>query len=261
MPPYVAEFESVADAWDDADGPLRKAHAWLEQLRAELPTDSPPADLDERCRKAEQALSAVLKAGAFLARYRMLTVRNIAVEAPRFEAVTYELDMGPLNATDNSTLSLYQDAAHRRKTCYGNSHSVVLARDEEKLDDCLNLSPFVIDKNTFVSVKKSETTDKDRLAHIFVLSYEENGRLVYLAVEHGLSYALANDRDRIHTDMTREDFTEGRNLIPSARAAETFDLDASFGVEPHVQVDSQVKVFQQLRDQFDAFIADLRTSP
>jgi hypothetical protein len=137
----------------------------------------------------------------------------------------------------------------------------VLARDEEKLDDCLNLSPFVIDKNTFVSVKKSETTDKDRLAHIFVLSYEENGRLVYLAVEHGLSYALANDRDHIHTDMTREDFTEGRNLIPSARAAETFDLDASFGVEPHVQVDSQVKVFQQLRDQFDAFIADLRTSP
>ena len=259
--PYVPEYERVAEAWDDPAGPLRKAHAGLEQLRAELAAETKIVDPKERCLTAEQALSVVLRSAAFLARYRMLTVRNIAVEAPRFEVVAYELDMGPLNAADNSALGLYQDMAHRRKTCYGNSHSVVLVRDEDQLDDCLNLSPFIVDKNTFVSVKKSETTEKDRLAHIFVLSYEEEGRLVYLAVDHGIRYALENERDRIHTDMTREDFTEGRNLNRGTSAADSFGLGATFGLEPPVESGSSVKVFQVLRDQIDAFIADLGTAP
>ncbi len=110
--------------------------------------------MEQRCLTAEQALSVVLKAAAFLASYRMLTVRNIAVEATRFEAVKYELDLGPLNAVDSSALSLYQDVAHRRKARLSNSQSIVLARDEDKMDDCLNLSPFIVDKNTFVSVKR-----------------------------------------------------------------------------------------------------------
>ena len=257
--PYVAEFERVAQAWDAPGGPLQKAHAYLEQLRAELATGAPTTDLTQRCLTTEQALSVVLRSAAFLARYRMMTVRNITVEARRFETVAYELDMGPLNAVDNSSLNLYQDAARRRKTHYGNSHSIVLARDENALDDCLNLSPFIVDKNTFVSVKKSETTDKDRLAHIFVLSYAEDGRLVYLAVDHGLRYALANARDRIHTDMTREDFTEGRNLVPALPAGDPFGMGATFGVEPPPSADASIKVFQVLRSQHEGFLADVAT--
>ncbi len=255
--PYVAEYERVADAWDDPAGPLQKAHAYLEQLRAELLASPPASDLEKRCLEAEQALSVVLKSAAFLANYRMLTVRNIAVEAIRFEAVAYELDLGPLNAVDSSALGLYQDIAHRRKTHLSNSQSILLARDENKLDDCLNLSPFIIDKNTFVSVTKGEGTETARLAHIFMLSYEEQGRLVYLAVDHGIPYALKNERDRVHTDMTREDFTEGRNLSPSAGAPDTFGLDASFGLASQAPSEGGAKVFQVLRDQFDSCIADL----
>ncbi|HEY7685858.1 MAG TPA: CHAT domain-containing protein [Gemmatimonadales bacterium] len=253
--PYVAEYERVAEAWEDPAGQLQKAHAYLEQLRAELLTGAPASDLEQRCVTAEQALSVVLKSAAFLARYRMLTVRSIAIEAPRFEAVAYELDLGPLNAADNSALGLYQDAAHRRKTRYSNSQSIVLVRNEDQLDDCLNLSPFIVDKNTFVSGKKD-------LADIFMLAYEEEGgRLVYLAVDHGIRYALENERDRFHTDMTREDFTEGRNLSGSASAPDSFGLGASFGLEPQVRSESGVKVFQVLRDQFDSCIADLGAAP
>jgi hypothetical protein len=257
--PYVAEFERVAEMWDATPSPLQSAHTYLEQLRAELIAGTPIAELAQRCLTTEQALSVVLRSAAFLARYRMMTVRNITVEAPRFETVSYELDMGPLNAVDNSALNLYQDAARRRKAHYGNSQSIVLVRDENALDDCLNLSPFIVDKNTFVSVKKSETTDKDRLAHIFVLSYVEDGRLVYLAVDHGLRYALDNARDRIHTDMTREDFTEGRNLAPSIPAADPFGVGATFGFEPQTPANEGVKVFQVLRNQLEGFIADVGT--
>ncbi|MEO8634895.1 MAG: CHAT domain-containing protein [Gemmatimonadales bacterium] len=258
--PYVAEYERVAAAWDDAAAPLQKAHAYLEELRTALQGSAPPTDLEQRCLTAEQALSIVLRAAAFLASYRMLTVRNIAVEATRFEAVKYELDLGPLNAVDSSALGLYQDVARRRKARLSNSQSIVLARDEDKLDDCLNLSPFIIDKNTFVSVKKGEGADTARLAHIFMLSYVEAGRLVYLAVDHGIRYALENDRDRVHTDMTREDFTEGRNLTPSASAPDPFGLGASGGVAPTPKgspAESGVKVFQVLRDQLESCVADL----
>jgi CHAT domain len=259
--PYVAEYEQVAEAWKDPAGPLRKAHEYLEKLRTELQAGTATSDLEQRCLTAEQALSVVLKAAAFLASYRMLTVRNIAVEAARFEAVKYELDLGPLNAVDSSALSLYQDVEHRRKARLSNSQSIVLARDENRLDDCLNLSPFIVDKNTFVSVKKGEGADTARLAHIFILSYEEAGRLIYLAVDHGIRYALENERDRIHTDMTREDFLEGRNLSQVASAPDPFGLGASFGPATPASTDTGVKVFQVLRDQFDVCVADLRAAP
>jgi hypothetical protein len=86
-----------------------------------------------------------------------------------------------------------------------------------------------------------------------MLSYTEGGRLVYLAVDHGLRYALDNERDRVHTDMTREDFIEGRNLTPSAAAPDPFGL----GLEPQAPAEGGVKVFQVLRDQLESCVADL----
>mgnify|MGYP001487070822 CR=1 FL=1 len=47
------------------------------------------------------------------------------------------------------------DRTDRKKARLSNSQSIVLARDESRLDDCLNLSPFIIDKNTFPSRKRS----------------------------------------------------------------------------------------------------------
>jgi hypothetical protein len=255
--PYVPEYERVAQAWDDPAAPLQKVHAYLEQLRAELQAGAPAGDIKERCVTAEQALAVVLRAAAFLANYRMLTVRNIAVQATRLEAVAYDMDLGPLNAADGSALGLYQDAARRRKARLSNSQSIVLARDEDRLDDCLNLSPFIIDKNTFVSVAKGEGTETARLAHIFMLSYVESGRAVYLSVDHSLRYALQNERDRVHTDMTREDFTEGRNLSGAAAVPDPFGLGASLGVGSQAPPENGVKVFQVLHDQLDACVADM----
>ena len=33
-------------------------------------------------------------------------------------------------------------------------------------------------------MKKSETTEQDKLAHIFMLGWEADGRLYYTAIEH-----------------------------------------------------------------------------
>jgi len=61
--------------------------------------------------------------------------------------------------------------------------------------------------------------------------------------------------------MTREDFTEGRNLVPSLPAADPFGMGATFGVEPPPSADASMKVFQVLRSQHEGFLADVATRP
>lgn len=256
---YVSEIERLAAAWRDEDSPIRRAHAWLERCRAlgVLPDGaSDRSDLEERCRLSERALSLVLRAVAFLARYRMLTVRDIAVDAPRVGPVTYEVNMGPLNAGDAGGLSLYQDAAQRRKSQFGGSHTIVLLRDEDDLADGLNLSPFLVDKNTFVGVRDESLAGHGRLAHVFLLAFASAGRLEYLAVDTSIRRALACDHTRLHTDMRLRDFSEGRNVVRVADTLESFGIDEAFASTLPTE-DRSADVLGVLYQQFVAFCADL----
>lgn len=249
--PFIGEMSLLTEALSDKESSLFKAHAFLENLRAKLLTDPPTADMDKVCMKTEQAVSIVLRAAAFLARYRMLTVRNVSIEKPRFEPLAYEMDMGPLNATQGTGLNLYQDQAYRRKQSFSDSSSIVMVSNEKHLDRSLNLSPFIIDKNTFVSVKKSDTTEQDRLAHIFLMAWADKEKLFYTAVDHSFYHALEDAGDQIHTDMTQDDFTEGRNLEEDSFTAEFGDdFGADFGLDTSTVADVSPKVFQTLYDQF-----------
>ena len=258
--PFVSEFEMLVEALGQPENPLTKAHQYLEQLRGQFQTNPPTADLDKLCQRTEQAVSLILRQAAFLAGYRMLTVRNILVNRPRFEPLAYDLDMGPLNAAQGIDLNLYQDEAFRRKTNFADSYSVVLASNENRLDKTLNLSPFIMDKNTFVQMKKSETTEQDKLAHIFLLGWEEEERLYYLAIEHSFFVALEKDSDQVHSDMSLEDFTEGRNLSQGIEEEEE-DFGFDFGFEEHTEdetgKDDSPKVFQLLKDQYEMLKVDL----
>lgn len=258
--PFVSEYELLIEALGQPDSPLNKAHQYLEQLRGQLKTNPPSADMDKVCQRTEQAVSIILRHAAFLAGYRMMTVRNIMINRPRFETLAYELDMGPLNAAQGIDLNLYQDDAFRRKTNFADSFSVMLVDNENRMDQSLNLSPFIMDKNTFVQMKKSETTEQDKLAHIFLLGWEAEERLYYIAVEHSFFIALDKDSDQVHTDMSLEDFTEGRNLNQGSDA-EVDDFGFDFGFEEseaeESTEDESAKVFQLLKDQYEMLKADL----
>ncbi len=245
--PFIGEFAMLAEDLGNAESPLAKAHQFLQDLRGKIKSDPPSADLDKLCMRTEQAVSIVLRSAAFLARYRLLTVRNVSIDKPRFEPLAYELDMGPLNATQGTGLNLYQDQAYRRKENYSDSSSVVMVSNEKNLDKSLNLSPFIVDKNTFVRVKKSETTEQDRLAHIFLMGWEDGEKLVYTAIEHSFFHALDNEDDQINTGMTQDDFTEGRNLSEDD-FGDDFGMD--FGLDEDTGSDESPRVFQILYDQY-----------
>jgi hypothetical protein len=258
--PYVGDIGNLVDHLEDPDHPLAKSHKYLEELRATIKTNPPTADLDKVCQRTEQAVSVILREAAFLAGYTLLTVRNVMVSRSRFEDLAYELDMGPLKATQGIDLNLYKDEAFRRKTSFADTFSVILSSNEDHIDKSLNLSPFVIDKNTFVQMKKSETTDQDKLAHLFMLGWEEGDRLYYTAIEHSFFTSLEKESDQIHTDMSLEDFTEGRNIGNKDKEKDEFDLgfgDFDDGAPDAGGISESQKVFQMLKDQYEMMKADL----
>lgn len=229
-------------------GHLQKAWEYLEQVKASVEKQE---DWQKVCLKTEQALAVLLQQVAWLADYTMLTVRNISIDNPRFGKEAYDLKFGALNAVVNTSLSLYDDAANRRKDNYSNCKSIVLTTSENELETALNLSPFIIDKNTFL--------DNDHI-DLFLYAFKEKDLHYYMAVKHSLFIALKNEKgtDIIDTGMTIDDFKEGRNINQHLSSEEDdFGFGEAFGFEEQeVMTATSPKVFEVLNYQFEQFSTD-----
>ncbi len=245
---FVPELEKIRqDLMGETH--LAKAHTYLEKLRSTHQKISADA-LEKTCITAEQAVAVVLQAAAFLADYRMLTVRNISIDNPRYGKQSYEHNLGALHAIVNTSLSLYEDDAQRRKSTYSNCKSIVLTPSEKDLSQTLNLSPFFIDKNTYLNKEHID---------LYFLGYREKGHYHYLAVKHNIFIALQNEKgtDIIDTSMSQEDFEEGRNINRQEANADDFGFGEAFGFrEEEVMTQDRAKVFVLLEDQLEQFQTD-----
>ncbi|MEN0006885.1 MAG: CHAT domain-containing protein [Bacteroidota bacterium] len=247
---FAPEYEAFCEQLQ-ANGHLAKAWNYLETLKQQLVNNKLPAAIETECLKTEQAVAILLQQTAWLADYKMLTVRNISIDNPRFGQKLYEHKLGPLNAIVNTSLSLYDDAANRLKENYANCKSIVLARSEADLSTALNLSPFIIDKNTFLN--------NDHI-DLFIYGYSENGVHAYLAIKHSIFVALKNEKgtDIIDTSMTLEDFQEGRNINRQVEQEDDFGFGAAFGFEETTTATSaSPSVFEILSYQFEQLQTDL----
>ena len=193
----------------------------------------------------------MLRKAAFLADYPMLTIRNISIDNPRYSKELYELDMGKLKAIANTGLSLYEDDSNRRKESYANCNSVVLAASEKDLSQTLNLSPFIIDKNTFLNNKHID---------LFLYGYEQDGDYYYYAIKHNIYIALQNEKgtDIIDTSMTYDDFQEGRNINKHHQSEldDTGFADAFGSFDQETAVAKGPRVFSLLESQFEQLKTD-----
>lgn len=246
---FVPEFEAFCRELK-SDSHLAKARKYLGELIKEYPKANIEG-IEKLCITTEQALAVLLQKAAFLADYRMLTIRDIYIDNPRFSQETYHLNLGALNAIVNTSLSLYEDESKRRKATYSNCKSIVLVANEKNLKQSLNLSPFIIDKNTYLN--------NDHI-DLFLYGYEKAGVHYYLAVKHSIFIALDNKKgtDIIDTSMTLEDFKEGRNIRQNQEKEEDFGFGDAFGFsEQDVAVTESPKVFALLDAQFEQFYSDL----
>lgn len=243
---FIPEFERFCDKLDQDDG-LKPAHDFLEKLQRSYQKMS-DSDIATACFEAEGAVALILKEAAFLANYHMLTVRNIQIENSLHSAETYELELGRLNAVVNTSLRLYDDTDYRRKAAYTNCRSIVIVPNEDDLRTFLNLSPFIIDKNTFLN---------NSAIDIFLYAFEKEGHFNYLSVNHSIYKAIANEKgtDLIHTNMTDTDFQEGRN-VQKKKARKPSQFSARSRLEETKEDVKGKKVFASLERQFEAFKTD-----
>lgn len=247
---FVPELQDFVKDLRSESTPLYKAWQYLEQQKQEIDQLNPDT-LEKVCRTTEQALAVILQKMAFLADYRMLTVRNILIDNPRYSPKTYELNLGALNAIVNTSLSLYEDDDKRRKSTYSNSKSIVLVPNEKDMAQSLNLSPFLIDKNTYL--------DKDHI-DLFLFGYQEQEDYFFLAVKHSIFTALKNEKgtDIIDTTMTVKDFQEGHNINKNTFIEDDFGFGDSLGFgETNVVTEESPKVFVLLETQFEQLKTDL----
>lgn len=246
---FVPEYEGFCEALR-GDTHLAKAKKYLTQLQQHT-QNTDPGDIEKLCLTAEQAVAVVLQHAAFLADYRMLTIRDIYIDNPRYSEETYQLNLGALNAIVSTSLSLYEDENKRRKASYANCKSIVLATNEKDLKQSLNLSPFIIDKNTFLNNNHID---------LFLYGYEKGGVHYYLAVKHSIFIAHQNQKgtDIIDTSMTLNDFQEGRNIRQNQAETDDFGFGSAFRFqELDTAVAESPKVFALLDAQFEQLYSDL----
>ena len=256
---FLTELEQLVKLLKKEESKINMAHQYLETIRKSINEEATFDKINETCLKAEEHLTIFLRQIAFLSAYKMLTIRNIAIERTRFKKPEYDLEMGSLNGTSNRNISLYESEQFRKKSTFADSSSVVLVANEEQLDQSLNLSPFIVDKNTFVQVTKSKMAQTNGPPDIFMLGWEApNNRnsnkstseftSYYFAIKHSFFDAINKESDIINTSMGLKYFTEGWNLHTEEEQEEEDEFDMNF---------NDKLVFELLQEQYDAFKIDL----
>jgi uncharacterized protein YbaR (Trm112 family) len=167
------------------------------------------------CQLAEKHLSELLKNVAFLTRYKLISVKNISIvknrvaTQPRYNHRIYQYWQTYLDPILRNTTSDY----------FLDNTSVLLQKNNGNPSEYLNLSPFLIDENTF--------QEKATLSNLFAWqAIRRNGEeLVY---EHLLRY----DGPRLtlcEVDPTiASDEEQQRNLLYFEMKKQ---LDAYFGLK------------------------------
>jgi CHAT domain len=212
MPLFAPEYEILCKNLLDDNQDAHNAHQYLQILRGGY-AKTPKNEIAETCENVEMALKDILWEAAFLVGYDFFSVRDIEIRFPRSSTISYELDWGMVD----TNITLFNDNENRRRPVFTNCDSIVMlayGRDGD-LSHYLNLSPFIIDKNTFhKTVIDDNTVQKNRLIDLFMFRYEKNGIFHFATINHNYFVAARNEKgtDIVHTKMTLRDFEKGENI-------------------------------------------------
>ena len=132
-------------------------------------------EIEKRCVEYEEKLMFILKRIVFLAKYRLVSVREIKVEKPKYRNARFHHVIDLLNSSDSDFA-----AREIEESNYSESHSVLLMRSVKTIHEYLNLSPLIIDTHSEVlDTKEKFGIKKD----IFMYTKFRNDHLMYLGTE------------------------------------------------------------------------------
>jgi hypothetical protein len=132
-------------------------------------------EIEKRCVEYEEKLSFILERISFLAKYKLVSVKEIKVIKSKIKEASFHHVFNLLNSSDSDF-----KANEFNEATYTDSHSVLLMKNIKAIDEYLNLSPLIIDTSTEVlDTKEKFDIKKD----IFMYSKFRNDQLMYLGTE------------------------------------------------------------------------------
>jgi hypothetical protein len=132
-------------------------------------------DIEKRCVEYEEKLTFILQRIAFLAKYKLVSVKEIRVIKSKVRDATFHHVIDLLNSSDSDF-----KAKEFHEPTFTEIHSVLLMKTMKSLEEYLNLSPLIIDTSTeILDTKEKFDIKKD----IFMYSKFRNEQLMYLGTE------------------------------------------------------------------------------
>lgn len=189
--PYVPEFEQLRMSFH-TDDKIREACFFLENIRR-MSHNTVGVAMDDLCYRAEESLALIFSQIGFLGHYKLATVRNIDVlkyrsEKPQFRHLVVKW---------HGTMGLYEKEITPPSDMLMDNRSVVLIRNGATVQErFLNLTPFIIDENTF------EAAPDTSLSRLFFLGWLEPGSVFYKYI---------NDPEKEFMDIQSDDFYDKRS--------------------------------------------------
>jgi hypothetical protein len=132
-------------------------------------------EIEKRCVEYEEKLTFILQSISFLAKYKLVSVKEIKVIKSKIREAAFLHVFDLLNSSDSDF-----KANEFQEPTFTESHSVLLMKNIKSLDEYLNLSPLIIDtSNEVLDSKEKFEIKKD----IFMYSKFRNDQLMYLGTE------------------------------------------------------------------------------
>jgi hypothetical protein len=132
-------------------------------------------DIEKRCVEYEEKLTFILQRIAFLAKYKLVSVKEIKVIKSKVKEADFHHVIDLLNSSDSDF-----KAKEFHEPSFTESQSVLLMKTMKSLNEYLNLSPLIIDTSTEVlDTKEKFSIKKD----IFMYSKFRGDQLMYLGTE------------------------------------------------------------------------------
>jgi len=132
-------------------------------------------EIEKRCVEYEEKLTFILLKMAFFAKYRLVSVREIQVQKPKYREARFQHVVDLLNSSDSDFA-----AKEIEEEEFTESHSVLLMKSLKSIEGYLNLSPLIIDTHSEVlDTKEKFGIKKD----IFMYTKFRDDHLMYIGTE------------------------------------------------------------------------------
>ena len=187
--PFMHESEALQRELTDTE--TGAAHLFMDGMRARLPAGPfPPAEIGPACTEGAQHLGTLLTDLAFLFRYKMATIKGIAINKSRHKQAEF---LHRQVLLDRITAGFVD--SDEARTSYTDNESVIMLKDLADVSQYLNLTPFVIDENALLGYEGTK---------IYFYSHWDEAQDAY----HFYSIADPTDR-RVVTDQLEERLAKG----------------------------------------------------